>query len=113
MGLADPWRPLEQERFLGSDPGAGGKRLDLGALDGGLEGEVEARRHVRIDCRVEPDRDRFLSRLNLRLIRWAGRKYRRFRRRTRRARAWLGRIRSDRPDLFVHWQILPSMRTTG
>lgn len=56
---------------------------------------------------------RFLTRLNLRLIRWAGRKYRRFRRGTRRARAWLDRIRSASPDLFVHWQVLPAGRMAG
>lgn len=56
---------------------------------------------------------RFLARLNLRLIHWAGRKYRRLGRRTRRVRVWLDRIRSDRSELFVHWQVLPCARTTG
>ncbi len=49
---------------------------------------------------------RFLSRLELRLARWARRKYKHLRRSWRRSLAWVRRIRTARPTLFVHWQAL-------
>lgn len=41
MGLTDPGRTLDEERFGGPDPGAGGERLDARALHRRLEGEAE------------------------------------------------------------------------
>lgn len=49
---------------------------------------------------------RFLARLELRLARWARRKYKHLRRSWRRALEWIRRIRIARPTLFVHWQAL-------
>lgn len=37
------------------------------------------------------------------LIRWAMRKYKRLRAHRRRAWAWLDKMKTERPDLFVHW----------
>lgn len=47
--------------------------------------------------------------LNRALVRWAMRKYKKLRARKLRAHNWLGRIASQEPKLFVHWQmgILP------
>lgn len=47
-----------------------------------------------------------LSRLDLRLSRWARRKYRRLRGHKRRSWGWLTRVRRLHPDLFFHWQVL-------
>jgi len=54
-------------------------------------------------------------RLNLRLVKWAMRKYKRLRGHQRRAAHWLGRIARQNPNLFAHWQLSrPSAgRTTG
>ncbi len=38
----DARRTLDEQRLLGAQPRAGGQGFDLGALDRGLEGEVEA-----------------------------------------------------------------------
>lgn len=46
-----------------------------------------------------------LRRLNDALVRWACRKYKRFRRRERAAAHWLGRIAKRDPKLFVLWQL--------
>lgn len=46
-----------------------------------------------------------LRRLNNALVRWACRKYKRFRRRERAATHWLGRIAKRDPNLFVLWQL--------
>ena len=46
-----------------------------------------------------------LRRLNDALVRWACRKYKRFRRRERAAAHWLGRIAQREPKLFVLWQL--------
>lgn len=43
------------------------------------------------------------SHLDAILVRWAMRKYKRFRGRKFRAIAWLGRLKRERPSLFVHW----------
>ena len=47
----------------------------------------------------------FLRNMERNLIRWVKRKYKRFKRHTRRARCWLGRIRKREPKLFVHWRL--------
>jgi group II intron reverse transcriptase/maturase len=49
---------------------------------------------------------RFLVRLDLRLGRWARKKYKTLRRRRRRSWAWLKRCRMSSPRLFVHWDYL-------
>jgi group II intron reverse transcriptase/maturase len=46
-----------------------------------------------------------LRHLNDALVRWACRKYRRFRRRERAAAHWLGRVAQRQPGLFAHWQL--------
>jgi RNA-directed DNA polymerase len=43
--------------------------------------------------------------LNLSLIRWATRKYKRLRGRRRKATYWLGRIARREPGLFAHWRL--------
>jgi|TARA_B100001964_G_C14206694_1_gene588486 group II intron reverse transcriptase/maturase len=45
-----------------------------------------------------------LHRINRYLVRWARRKYKRFRRQ-RRATRWLRRIAKRQPELFSHWQL--------
>jgi RNA-directed DNA polymerase len=47
----------------------------------------------------------FLRRLNTHLVRWAGRKYKRLKRRERRAMAWLAEIARRSPGLFAHWRL--------
>lgn len=47
----------------------------------------------------------FLRRLNLHLVRWAGRKYRWLKRRERRAMSWLAEIAQRSPRLFAHWRL--------
>jgi RNA-directed DNA polymerase len=47
----------------------------------------------------------FLRRLNTHLVRWAGRKYKRLKRRERRAMAWLAEIARRSPNLFAHWRL--------
>jgi RNA-directed DNA polymerase len=42
------------------------------------------------------------------LVRWAGRKYKKFHRHPGRARHWLRRISQRLPSLFAHWQIAVS-----
>lgn len=39
------------------------------------------------------------------LVRWAQRKYKRFRRHSTRARVWLGQIARREPRLFAHWRV--------
>lgn len=46
-----------------------------------------------------------LRHIELFLIQWAMRKYKRFRRHKTRARIWLGRIARREPSLFVHWRL--------
>lgn len=41
---------------------------------------------------------------NLKLARWAERKYKRFRRKPNDAYKWLVRVASRNPALFYHWQ---------
>lgn len=43
--------------------------------------------------------------LNRRLVRWARKKYKRFRAKQRQATRWLRRLARQRPELFAHWQI--------
>ena len=46
-----------------------------------------------------------LRHLNRILVRWAMRKFKRFRRHHRRAEYWLGEIAQRQPRLFPHWQM--------
>ena len=41
--------------------------------------------------------------VNRRLVRWAMKKYKRFRVHQRRATQWLRRIAREQPTLFAHW----------
>lgn len=43
--------------------------------------------------------------LNVKLNKWATRKYKRLRRHRRRAECWLGRIAKKEPTLFAHWKM--------
>ncbi len=43
--------------------------------------------------------------INRRLVRWAMKKYKRYRGHQRRATQWLRRIARKRPELFAHWQL--------
>lgn len=47
----------------------------------------------------------FLRNIEMFLIRWVTRKYKRFRGHRQRAKSWLGRIRKREPNLFVHWRL--------
>jgi RNA-directed DNA polymerase len=47
-----------------------------------------------------------LCRIDAHLLQWAARKYKRFRRRPQRARAWLARVVRRSPNLFAHWKLL-------
>jgi RNA-directed DNA polymerase len=51
-----------------------------------------------------------LNHLDRLLVRWACRKYKRFRGRPRRATAWLRRIAGKDPGLFAHWQFAAQPR---
>lgn len=52
--------------------------------------------------------------IDVHLVRWVQRKYKRFRQRPRGARAWLASIIKAYPDLFVHWRLIHgSSRTLG
>jgi len=46
-----------------------------------------------------------LRHFNRTLVRWATRKYKRFRRHRRRAEHWLERIATKEPNLFTHWRM--------
>jgi hypothetical protein len=46
-----------------------------------------------------------LKRIDLYVIRWARRKFKRLRRRTKGARDWFDRLRRANPTLFAHWQL--------
>jgi RNA-directed DNA polymerase len=47
-----------------------------------------------------------LRRIDVFLIRWARRKFKRFRQRPKAARDWLARVVRSTPDLFAHWFLL-------
>lgn len=51
--------------------------------------------------------------LNRTLIKWAMRKYKRFRIHQRRAASWLGEIARREPQLFAHWQMGARLATAG
>ena len=53
-----------------------------------------------------------LKLLNMRLVHWARRKYKRLRRHKTRAVYWLGRIAKQWPNLFAHWKwgVVPTAR---
>lgn len=48
---------------------------------------------------------RSLKRMEYYLVKWVKRKYKRFRRKTARAKEWLSRRRREEPNLFVHWKL--------
>ena len=55
-----------------------------------------------------------LRRIDVFLIRWARRKYRRLRRRPKGAREWLAQVRRADPTLFAHWRFVDmGGRTSG
>jgi RNA-directed DNA polymerase len=51
-----------------------------------------------------------LRRIDRYLIRWARRKFKRFRRRPRAARTWLARVIRSSPGLFAHWPLVHANR---
>ena len=55
-----------------------------------------------------------LKRIDFYVIRWARRKFKRLRRKTKGARDWLDRLRRAKPLLFAHWQLCHGNgRTSG
>ena len=46
-----------------------------------------------------------LKRIDLYVIRWARRKFKRLRRKTKGARDWFDRLRRANPTLFAHWRL--------
>ena len=55
-----------------------------------------------------------LKRIDLYVIRWARRKFKRLRRKTKGARHWFDRLRRVNPMLFAHWQLCHGNgRTSG
>lgn len=50
---------------------------------------------------------------NRKLVKWATKKYKRFRRRPRRAHYWLGRIAHKEPSLFPHRKLLGLKPSAG
>lgn len=46
-----------------------------------------------------------LRHINVKLVWWAWRKYKKLYRHRRRAEHWLGRVAKDFPSLFPHWRI--------
>jgi hypothetical protein len=46
-----------------------------------------------------------LKRIDLYVIRWARRNFKRLRRKTKGARDWFDRLRRANPTLFAHWQL--------
>ena len=54
---------------------------------------------------------RFLAwRINDHIVRWAMKKFKRFRRHDARAFTWLVRVHHHQPALFAHWQLAPPLR---
>jgi RNA-directed DNA polymerase len=55
-----------------------------------------------------------LKRIDAFIIRWARRKFKGLRHKTKGARGWLERVRCLNPTLFVHWRLCyGSGRTSG
>ena len=55
-----------------------------------------------------------LQRIDLYVIRWARRKYKRLRLQPKGARDWFAQLRQANPKLFAHWQLCHGNgRTTG
>ena len=55
-----------------------------------------------------------LKRIDLYVIRWARRKFKRLRRKTKGARDWFDRLRRVNPTLFAHWRLCHGNgRTSG
>ena len=44
-----------------------------------------------------------LIRIDAYVIKWARRKFKRMRHQSKGVRAWLDRVRRDKPQLFAHW----------
>ena len=54
-----------------------------------------------------------LRRIDVHLITWARRKFKRLRQRPKGARAWLARVIRTSPGLFAHWKFLHVGWTLG
>jgi hypothetical protein len=55
-----------------------------------------------------------LKRIDIYVIRWARRKFKRLRHQTKGARDWFDRLRCVNPKLFAHWQLCHGNgRTSG
>jgi len=55
-----------------------------------------------------------LKRIDVYVIRWARRKFKRLRHKTKGARDWFERLRRANPTLFAHWQLCHGNgRTSG
>ena len=55
-----------------------------------------------------------LKRIDIYVIRWARRKFKRLRHQTKGARDWFAQLRQANPKLFAHWQLCHGNgRTTG
>src|ERR1700736_3046146 len=55
-----------------------------------------------------------LKRIDLYVIRWSRRKFKRLRRKTKGARDWFDRLRRANPTLFAHWRLCHGNgRTSG
>jgi hypothetical protein len=55
-----------------------------------------------------------LKRIDVYVIRWARRKFKRLRHKTKGARDWFARLRRAHPTLFAHWQLCHGNgRTSG
>jgi RNA-directed DNA polymerase len=55
-----------------------------------------------------------LKRIDAYVIRWARRKFKRLRHKTKGARDWFERLRRANPSLFAHWQLCHGTgRTSG
>jgi RNA-directed DNA polymerase len=55
-----------------------------------------------------------LKRIDIYVIRWARRKFKRLRHQTKGARDWFAQLRQANPKLFAHWQLCHGDgRTTG
>ena len=55
-----------------------------------------------------------LKRIDLYVIRWVRRKFKRLRRKTKGARDWFDRLRRANPTLFAHWRLCHGNgRTSG